>query len=127
MDTKGSSVCRCCQATDLGKESKGRKVCRQVLRDKDGSIGEMLLSKEQGTAKKVVKKTAKRREETGAIGCRKGEGGQCFMESRQNVKCPFGGHGDIKKGKLSGAGRQLCRRESWQRHSPDVSGQWLPA
>lgn len=57
-ETWTQSICQA-SAADLGKESKGRKVCRAVLRDKDGSTGEMLPSKEQGTAKKAVKETAK--------------------------------------------------------------------
>lgn len=34
-------------------------MCREVPRDKDGSTGEMFPSKEQVTAKKEVKETAK--------------------------------------------------------------------
>lgn len=59
-ETWTQSLCQA-SAADLGKEAKGRKVCREVLRDKDGSPGETLPSKEQGAAEKVAKETAKKR------------------------------------------------------------------
>lgn len=57
-ETCTQNICQA-SAVDLGKKSKGRKVCREVLKDKDGSTGEMLPSKEQVIAKKVVKEIVK--------------------------------------------------------------------
>lgn len=81
VDTRGSSVDRCCwetwtqsicqpSAMDLRKESQGKKVCREVLRGKDGGIGEMLPFKGKRKQRSLVKNTQRRkREEAEKLGC----------------------------------------------------------